>query len=459
MSYTIFIFRRDLRAYDNTSLNYAISNFERVIPIFIFTPEQITETNKFKSDNAIQFMVESLKHLNKNLDNKLCYFYGDNIEILTSICDKIPVESIIFNSDYTKYSRIRDGKITKFCKSKNIQCHSSEDYLLSKVGEFNKDDGKPYSVFTPFKENAMSKKIAKPTKYKIRNITTSSELKSLEINISEIKYTPNDSVLVHGGRALATVQLAKAIKNQKEYNDNRDQLSTETTQLSAYIKFGCISIREVYWIFYEKLGSKSLLLSQLIWREFYYYIAYYHPDVLSASRDNFRSTFPNIKWTNNAKHIEAWKTGNTGFPVVDAGMRQLNKTGYMHNRSRLITANFLNRILNTDWRIGELYYATKLVDYDPSVNNGNWQWVASTGVDTAQYFQRVFSPILQSKRYDSDCEYIKQWVPELKDVASNHIHDWEKHLHKYPDIKYVTPIISYSYGRTRSLKAYKDGQK
>lgn len=461
-NYTLFIFRRDLRARDNNALKYAISKFTKIIPIFIFTPEQVTSDNKFRSDNAIQFMMESLDDLNNDLDGKLHYFYGDNIKVLSAICNKIKVDNIVFNVDYTKYARQRDGKILKFCKSKNIECLVCEDYLLSKIGQFNKDDGKgdSYLVFTPFKDNAIShdKKISKPQKYHIKNIVKVSSIYDTS-NKSKVKYQPNNNVYVRGGRSEATNILLKATKNQKKYNDNRDVLSITTTLLSAYIKFGCLSIREVYWAIKQKLGSKSLLIDQLFWREFYYYIAYYNPDVLSTKRINFRDTFKDIKWTNNKNHLDAWRNGNTGFPVVDAGMRQLNKTGYMHNRARLITANFLNRILNTDWRLGEMYYATKLVDYDPSVNNGNWQWVASTGVDTAQYFQRVFSPISQSKKYDVDGEYIKEWIPELKEVQNNHIHDWEKYNHLYPDIKYNKPIISYSYGRTRSLKVYKTASK
>jgi deoxyribodipyrimidine photo-lyase len=432
MTYTLFIFRRDLRIRDNNALKYAINKFDNIVPIFIFTPEQITSQNKFRSDNAIQFMIESLKELNKNLDNKLVFQYGDNIDVLKSICRKIKVIRIIFNVDYTKYARQRDGKIMKLCKSLDIECLIVEDYLLSKMGTYNKDNGDPYLVFTPFKNNAMKTIVKKPSIYKIKGIIGTTKLDKYDID--KIKYSPNDNVYVHGGRTNAIKQLNKIGITQKKYNDNRDQLKTETTLLSAYIKFGCLSIREVYWKFRTKLGPSTLLISQLFWREFYYYTVFYKPDLLSPSRINFRDTFQDIKWTNNKKHFEAWCDGNTGFPVVDAGMRQLNKTGYMHNRARLITANFLNRILNIDWRWGEMYYASKLVDYDPAINNGNWQWVASTGVDTAQYFQRVFNPTLQSKRYDPDNEYINEWVDKDENIK---------------------PIVSYSYGRTRSLKVYK----
>jgi deoxyribodipyrimidine photo-lyase len=461
MGYTLFIFRRDLRIRDNNGLRCAIKNFENVVPIFIFTPEQVTSENKYRSDNSIQFMMESLDDLNTDLGNKLHYFYGDNIKVLETICKKIQVDNIAFNVDYTKYARERDGDIIKFCKSKKIEVSINEDYLLSKIGEFNKDDGKgeSYVVFTPFKNNAVSisnKVIKTPTKYQVKNIVKVSDIYEAS-NKAKVIYDTNENIILKGGRKNAINQLLSAVRTNKKYNTERDTMSIETTRLSAYIKFGCLSIREVYWAFKEKLGKDTLLLSQLFWREFYYYIAYYYPDVVSNKHTSFRDTFDKIKWTNKPAHFTAWCNGTTGFPIVDAGMRQLNKSGYMHNRARLITANFLNRILNIDWRKGEMYYATKLIDYDPSVNNGNWQWVASTGVDTSQYFQRVFSPINQSKKYDPDAEYIKHWIPELKDITPAHLHDWEKYKYMYTDqdLKYTPPIISYSYGRTRSLKAYK----
>jgi deoxyribodipyrimidine photo-lyase len=211
-------------------------------------------------------------------------------------------------------------------------------------------------------------------------------------------------------------------------------------------KYGCLSIREVYHIL-----KHEDLKAQLIWREFYYYINYYFPKLLSKSK-SFQSKYDGIKWVHNNKHLELWKRGETGYPIIDACMRQLNTTGYMHNRGRLIVANFLNRILGLDWRFGELYFAQQLIDYDPCVNNGNWQWVSSVGIDTKPSSQRIFNPWLQSKRYDHDCIYIKQWIPELKDIPSNHIHQWDI----YGDKKiYILPIIDYADARQRSLKMYK----
>jgi deoxyribodipyrimidine photo-lyase len=446
MEYNIFIFRRDLRIYDNTGLIYAIKNFDNVIPIFIFTGEQITRKNKYKSDNAIQFMIESLTELNNTL--KIYFFYGDNIDILNKIKNKYLIKNIIFNMDYTPYAIHRDNLIKNFCSDNNIECHIIEDYLLKPIGSLLKKDDTPYTIFTPFKNNCLKSTIDKPNKYKCNNKNI--KIKIDEYDIKDVKYKHNDNNYVSGGRTNGLLILNK-VKEQKEYEKTRNILILDTTKLSAYIKFGCISIREVYWKIKKYVKNPNDLLGQIIWREFYYYIAYYFPDVLKGR--NFNHKYDNIQWVNNKQHFNHWCNGTTGYPIIDAGMRQLNKTGYMHNRARLITANFLNRILNMDWRIGEQYYATKLIDYDPSVNNGNWQWIASTGVDPKPYYQRLFNPWLQGKKFDKDAQYIKKWVPELIDIDAVDIHNWEITYVKYENI-YPKPIVDYKSARKKSIELY-----
>ena len=453
MKYNIFIFRRDFRIYDNKGLNEAMNNLENIIPIFIFTPEQITNKNKFKSDNAIQFMIESLKDLDEDLKkykSKLHIFQGDNITILGKILNKIDIDNIIFNMDYTPYAVKRDKEIQNFCKKEKINCLIYEDYLLDKIGTFLKKDGDPYTVYTPFKNNVLKNKINKPDKSRPKNLT--------KVKLDEksyINYSINYNILVNGGREKGLKQLNK-IKNQKKYNDNRNTVSINTTLLSAYIKFGCISIREVYWKMLEELGKNNGLLAQLVWREFYFYITYYYPFVLKGK--NFIEKYDNIKWVQSKINFNKWKEGKTGYPIVDAGMIELNTTGYMHNRSRLITSNFLNRMLGYHWKVGEKYYATQLTDYDPSVNNGNWQWIASTGVDPNPYFQRLFNPILQSKKYDPDAEYIKKWLPQLKDIPAEDLHNWENNYVNYnlKDLNYVKPIVEYKKAREMSINMYKN---
>ena len=451
--HNIFIFRRDLRLKDNISLNYAISNFENIIPIFIFTPEQISSKNKFKSDNAIQFMIESLNELDSDLKkygSKLHIFKGKNSSVLTKIFKELDIENVIFNMDYTPYALKRDNEIKKLCESKKINCIIHEDYLLAPIGSMLKSDGEPYTVFTPFKNNGFKQKIDKPSKIKAKNLVKTNKLNTVDY----IKHNINDNLLVRGGRKNGVKQLNK-IKDQKKYNTNRNTLSIETSLLSAYIKFGCISIREVYWKVKEKLGTSNSLLSQLFWREFYFYIAYYFPQVLKGK--NYNEKYNGINWNKSKSKFDKWCKGETGYPVVDAGMREMNETGYMHNRARLITSNFLNRMLGMDWREGEKYFATMLTDYDPAVNNGNWQWIASTGTDPKPYFQRLFNPIIQSEKFDKNADYIKKWIPELKDVPAKDIHKWESKYKDY-DVKelgYFEPIVEYKKARAESVKMYR----
>ena len=470
MKYTLFIFRRDLRLEDNNGINYALENYENIIPIFIFTPEQVVN-NKFKSDNAIQFMVESLKNLNENLEkhkSKLRIFFGSNEDVLNNIIKNNEIENIVFNIDYTPYAQTRDEKIKKICEKNNINCNMLEDYLLKPIGSFNKDDGNPYTVYTPFKNNSLKHKIDKPidntkkNKYMKKFVNSSIKLKynkdgniEKELNnLDFLDYVINENILVHGGRTNGLVVLNNALK-LKDYDKNRNTLSYSTSLLSAYIKFGCLSIREIYHEILKKFGLNSTLLSQLIWREFYFYISYYFPNVLKG--ENYNSKYDNIKWNEDENYYKKWCAGETGFPIVDAGMRELNSTGYMHNRSRLITSNFLNRMLGMNWTRGELYFAQKLTDYDPSVNNGNWQWVSSVGVDPKPYFQRLFNPMLQSEKFDKNCEYIKKWIPSLKDIPNGELHNWGLHYNKYDlkELNYVKPIVDYKEAREKSVAMYR----
>lgn len=454
MKYSIFIFHRDLRLIDNKGLMFAMHNYVNIIPIFIFTPEQITN-NKYKSNNAVQFMCYSLIELNDNLQNnnsKLHMFYGDTITIIEQIIKTINVSSIIFNMDYTPYARGRDKNVEQLCNDNNIDCHMIEDYLLAPIGTFLKQsDNCPYTIYGPFKNNAKRYTIDKPdTKFKIINLIKLNKLNECKM----IKYIINENILVRGGR-INGLQYLNKIRKHDNYNNDRNILNIPTTYLSAYIKFGCISIREVYWKIIDNFGKDNDLLGQIFWREFYYYIAYYFPHVLKGK--NFNPKYDKIKWKWSKKNYIAWTKGETGYPVVDAGMRELNRTGFMHNRARLITSNFLNRILGLDWRWSELYYAQMLTDYDPAVNSGNHQWIASVGVDPKPYFQRLFNPWLQSKKFDSDAIYIKKWIPELENVPAKDIHDWSNAYTKYnlEKIKYFKPIVDYGEGREESIKMYR----
>ena len=455
----IFIFRRDLRLFDNIGLIKALKTCDHIYPIFIFTPEQITDKNEFKSNNAIQFMIESLKDLDSELrknKSRLHIFYGDNLKVLEEITRSIKIDYIFFNRDYTPYALKRDKNIANFCDSKNIVLINKEDYLLHKMGSISKNDNSIYKVFTPFKNKGLKLEVKKPKKCALDTLSKLEDNLYNSINSSSdyIDIPFNFKIIYHGGRNNALQQMKK-LKNQNNYNHDRNMLIKPTSQLSAYIKFGNLSIREVYWKIKNLYGNSNNLIDQLYWREFYFYIAFYFPKVLKGK--NYNSKYDDINWNTNENYFEKWCNGNTGYPIIDAGMNELNETGYMHNRARLITSNFLNRILGMDWRLGEKYYATKLVDYDPSVNNGNWQWIASTGVDPKPYFQRLFNPWTQGLKYDKNAEYIKKWLPQLKDIPSKDLHNWEEKYMNYDlkKLKYFKPIVSYKEGRKLSIEMYR----
>ena len=298
----------------------------------------------------------------------------------------------------------------------------------------------------------MIKKLPKPRSLNTKQIQFIKIIGNFTFPKASKLYTFNDKLNLHGGRTNGLKQLSK-IKNQKQYNSTRNNLDKQTSELSAFIKFGCISIREVYWYIKEHLGPSSTLIYQLIWRDFYFQLGFGFPHVLKGKP--LKEKYSKIEWDNNPTKLKKWKDGRTGFPIIDAGMRQLNTIGYMHNRARLITASFLVKTLLIDWRLGEKYYATRLYDYDPLVNNGNWQWVSSSGADSQPYF-RIFNPWLQSKKHDPDCKYIKKWIPELKEVEPNIIHNWYKYYDKddYKNI-YLSPIVEFDKEKKKVLSVYK----
>ena len=443
---SLFIFRRSFRLQDNTALIEALKQSKNVIPIFIFTPEQV-KNNKYKSNNAIQFMIEALNDLDKDLKkkgSKLNFFY-DEIDILNKIIKKEKIDAIFVNMDYTKYSTDRDKKILKICKENCIDFNSYEDLLLLDIGTI-KTNNNPYKKFTPYFNKAKLKEVREVKRNNYSNYYKKSISSYKDYNKF---YKENKNISVRGGRDNA-LKILKNLNKYKGYNTDRNNLSLLTTRLSAYIKFGCISIREVYYGFKKVLPNSNQLFKQLFWRDFYYNIAYFYPRIFKGA---MKEKYNKLDWDNNISYFNKWKKGETGYPIVDAGMRELNETGYMHNRARLITSNFLIKLLLIDWRKGEQYYATQLVDYDPSVNNGNWQWGAGSGADSQPYF-RIFNPWLQSKKFDKDCEYIKKWIPELKNVDNKDIHNWENKYQDY-DIDYPKPIIDYKKQKEKSIQMYK----
>ena len=441
----LFIFRRDFRINDNIGLNECHGD-NIVYPIFIFTPEQI-DTNKYKSDNCVQFMVESLIDLNNHIDITFCH--GSIENVIKDIVKKNNIEMICANTDYTPYAIKRDKMILTLAHELKIQFKYYNDILL--LPSFAKDDGSVYQKFTPFYKKAMKSIVIKPTTNKInfKKPVTSYSIDMKKINTF---YKTNPSINIHGGRN-NSISVLKKIKVFSEYDKNRNTLHINTTHLSAYLKFGCISIRECFYYMRKHFKITDPLIRQLYWREFYYHLGYGFTDTFGKS---LKSNYDKIIWENDITKFNSWCNAKTGYPIIDSCMTQLNTTGYMHNRGRLIVASFLVKNLHVDWRKGEKYFAQKLVDYDPLVNQGNWQWVAGSGADSMPYF-RVFNPWIQSKKFDKDCIYIKHWLPNLKNVDPKHLHQWDKYSDSYniKEISYYKPIVDYSKSKKEGLALYK----
>jgi len=455
----IFIHHKDLRYQDNTTLNLMSKELKDIIPIFIFPPEQIdSKKNKYFSHNFVQFMCESLIELKKDYlkkNGKLNFYKGDTLDVLKDIHKKYKIENIGFNVDYSPYAKKRDISIINWAKKENINIYNEEDILLQNLLEGDtksKNSGDPYKVFTPFMKYLRSTYDVRNISKKKPSLINKSIITKYSINDKDLKlfYQQNDNLNVKSGRHEAKKKL-KLIKKQQEYDEMRNCLTYKTTHLSAYTNLGLLSIREIYHYCLEKLGKDNGIINELYWRDFYYNIIYFYPQVVGNS---FKEKYDNIKWRNDKKEFKLWCEGKTGFPIVDACMRQMNTIGYMHNRGRMIVASFLTKDLLIDWRWGEKYFATQLQDYSISANNGGWQWTAGTGTDSQPYF-RIFNPWSQSKSYDPNCEYIKKWIPELEDVNNKDIHEWDKKYKDYKNIKYPEPIVDHKKERLNTLKVYK----
>ena len=390
----LFIFRRDLRIVDNNGLNFLSTLCNNIYTIFIFTPEQVGSGNKYKSDNAVQFMIESLQDLASEIGReggKLHTFYGHNEKVIADCIKAWDINVVAFNLDITPYSRIRDDKIVKMCQRMKVFISYTPDYYLCEPGEVLNGSGQPYVKFTPYYNQARQIKVEKPApRRKIHFKSSEAHVPNkitLDLAIKKFVGKENPDILVHGGRTEALKQMRIAAKNIKHYAATRDELSKPTSQLSAFIKFGNVSIREVFYAF----KSNHAFIRQLYWRNFYGQVLYNHPHVLGHS---LNKKYDKIKWHHNEKFFDAWCKGITGIPIVDASQRQLIATGWTHNRGRMISSSILIKILLIDWREGERFYAQHLVDYDVANNNGGWGWSSGGGSD-AQPFFRYFNPYTQ----------------------------------------------------------------
>lgn len=444
---SIFIFHRDIRLSDNKGLNKCLSNSHNIIPIFIFDPRQL-ENNPYRGDNSLNFMINSLKELDDNLrelGSKLHIFYGHPNEICDILIKEWEIEAIFENRDYTPFAQKRQTDMENLCKKYQIYYELSPDVLANEPEDIFNKKGDFFRVYTHFYNHCKKipfDKMDEPSHEEfqgrfIRIDSTIEKGRNFPEEISKkIKTSPKLSE--NGGRKNGLRLLSEIVK-LKDYEKERDYpYLNKTSRLSAHLKFGTISIREFYRKIVDTLGNDHPLIRQIYWRDFFYHIAFHSPRVFGGA---FIERYDAIKWDNREDYFEKWQRGETGFPIVDAGMRELNETGFMHNRVRMITASFLVKDLMIDWRWGERYFANLLTDYDPCVNNGNWQWCASTGCD-AQPFFRIFNPWRQSEKFDPNCEYIKKWLPELGKLQPKIIHNWHKYHIDYKD-KYYSPIVNH----------------
>lgn len=446
-THSLFIFRRDLRLEDNTGLIRALESSEKVSTAFILDPEQADpDKNPYFSKNAFAFMVESLRELSEELENrsgKLAILHADPAEILASIEG---IDAVFVNEDYTPYARTRDEKLRDACEARGIAFEPRADAMLNAPDEVLTRSGDAYRVFTPYYRAVRERDVRTPARNKHSNYHAIEGADVSSINVPSA--SPERTIV--GGRSHA-LEILEEIESFANYRDERDlPARMGTTRLSAHLKFGTISARELHHAIASTLGAGHELARQLVWRDFYLQLLFHYPENLGSEFDQAYAR--GIAWDEPGERFEAWRTGRTGFPIIDAGMRELEKTGWMHNRVRMIVASFLTKDLHIDWREGEQHFARMLVDYDPANNNGGWQWAASTGADAAPYF-RIFNPWLQQKKFDPNAEYIKQWVPELAglDAATIHALDTTRpHGMDYPE-----PIVEHKAEREEALSRYK----
>jgi len=432
---SIFWFRRDLRLNDNAGLYSALKTSENVQPIFIFDTN-ILDKLEDKDDARVQFIHDTIIDLDHQLQEfgcRLHVYYGKPLEVMTEIMSISEVTSVFTNRDYEPYALDRDDKVANLCLQKGITFSTYKDHVIFEKDEVLKKDNGPYTVFSPYKRRWLEK-----VKSKINTKGNSFYYKAyptLKYAKSFAKSKPRKIVsLSHMGFKKSTRSIpSKEVPQKivKLYDKQRNFPAIRgTTMLGIHFRFGTISIREKARKA-EKLNETYL--SELIWRDFYSQILSHFPHVVDKA---FRAKYEKLEFRNNEREFAAWCQGLTGFPIVDAGMRELNATGYMHNRVRMVVASFLTKHLLIDWRWGEAYFAAKLLDFDLASNNGGWQWASGSGTDAAPYF-RIFNPTSQMTKFDKDLVYIKKWIPE------------------YGSDEYPEPIVDHKMARERCLAMYK----
>ncbi len=459
MGIVCFIFRRDLRVHDNTTLLRAVQDGHKVLPIFIFNPDQVDpRKNAYFSNSAVQFMCESLKELAKNIP--LLCFYGKDIDILSRLHKDIYFEAVYTNKDLSVYAKKRDQEIERWCTSHDIRFVSEEDYGLFSSKEGLLPNGEPYKILAMYYKKYLKDlhvrevSAMKPVrKWFYRGIP------SFVFPWKKIHqlYTENRDIAQHGGRSHA-LKILKDLRKFKDYKKTRDFPALEgTTKVSAHLKFGTISIREMYHACVEAFHTRDHpLIRELIFRDFYMKIYGKRPE-LQRGKAVLQELDKNIPWKYDKKKWDAWITGTTGFPLVDAGIRQLLKENWCHNRVRMLVASVATKYFLLDWRDCARWFYTQLVDADTFSNTAGWQWSCGVGVDAVPYWRAPFNPFLQSAKFDASAEYIRKYVPELHEVATKDIHKWfDPQVHaKYSNVSYPHPIVDHKEASTDALRIWK----
>jgi deoxyribodipyrimidine photo-lyase len=421
----LFWFRRDLRLEDNTGLFHALQSDFPVIPLFIFD-DDILE-NLPINDARVSFIYDSLHKLQQQLEvvqSSILIKKGKTTEVWQSLIDEFDIQQVFFNKDYEPYALNRDVSVTQLLKENNIESFSYKDHVIFEEKEITKADGLPYTVYTPYKNKWLDK-------YHFSGSATEYDAKLYFSNFSKNKFPFPDLSAIGFERSAIKVQ-PHNLTQISNYKETRDFPALDSTSyLSPHLRFGTVSIRKlVNWA----NRKNQTFLSELIWREFFIQILFSFPNCVN---DNFKPAYDGIQWRNNEDDFKRWCSGTTGYPMVDAGMRQLNETGYMHNRVRMVVASFLCKHLLINWQWGEAYFAEKLLDFELASNVGNWQWAAGTGCDAAPYF-RVFNPEIQQKKFDEKGIYIRKWIPEF-------------------DLGYYEPMVDHAFARDRAIATYKAG--
>lgn len=436
----------------------ALSESERVLPLFIFDPRQTDRTqNAYFSEASFQFLLTSLAELNEALQEKgasLRVFAGSPSDIIASLIENDDIDAVYSNKDYTPFARLRDKEIADACEARGVAFSRHDDVCLSPIETIKTGGNAPYTVFTPFMRNARTHTVPTPQKNTYRNFFDDT-LHTPESSLAQFSAdTHGRELALRGGRTEA-LAILKKMDFLEGYATRRNRVDDPpgTSRLSAHHKFGTISIRETYHAARGHRESGEKFISELYWRDFYYYTAYHFPTVFTQS---FLPWARNLRWINDEAHFAAWCEGKTGVPIVDAGMRQLNHTGYMHNRARMIVASYLTKNLLIDWKWGERYFASKLIDYDPAQNNGGWQWSASVGTDPRPL--RIFNPYLQAAEYDPDARYIQTWVPELRDVPNKRLTDEKTQNFNTLAPSYPAPLVDQKESYHRARAAYADAK-